>query len=308
MGTNYSSKVVNVAIKELGYQEKKSNAYLEYKHKNVGSNNYTKYGKSQGCNGQPWCDAFVDWCFIEAYGRENAKKLLNGFSNYTPDSAQKFKNIDRYYKRGKTTPKKGDVIFFYSSSLGRIGHTGIVEKVDTINKKVHTIEGNTSSNANEFERDGGCVARKIYSFSDTKIDGYGRPAYDKKPTVKTIRKCNLYKKKYIKGGKYTSLQMNTVVGFIKDCGDGWSQVSYKGEKGYVKNTCLNKKGLSRYNNGFILVDNTPLRASNSKTSKVLCKLSKKTKVKVVGKGKFWVNVKYDSIDGFVYYKKINFNQ
>lgn len=161
-------KVLEIAKNEVGYLEKATNSMLESKTGNAGSNNYTKYGKVMGCNGDFWCDAFVDWCFLQAYGKEKAKKLLGGFSNYTPTSAQYFKNMGRYFK----SPKVGDVIFFKNST--RICHTGLVYKV--CGNKVYTIEGNTSSEAGVV-RNGGAVAYKCYDLSNSRIAGYGRPNY-----------------------------------------------------------------------------------------------------------------------------------
>ena len=60
--------MIRVALAEEGYLEKRTNDMLESKTANAGSNNYTKFGRDMGCNGQPWCDAFVDWCFKKAYG------------------------------------------------------------------------------------------------------------------------------------------------------------------------------------------------------------------------------------------------
>lgn len=48
---NTASKVIEVAKKEVGYLEKRTNARLRSKTKNAGSNNYTKYGKWFGMNG-----------------------------------------------------------------------------------------------------------------------------------------------------------------------------------------------------------------------------------------------------------------
>lgn len=162
-------KVLEVAAKELGYFEKKTNAMLESKTSNTGDRNYTKYGKAMGCNGCAWCDAFVDWCFVQAYGKDNAKKLLGGFSNYTPTSAENFKKAGRWHE---ANPKPSDVIF-YKNSL-RICHTGIVEKVE--NGYVITIEGNTSSGP-QIIPNGGGVHRKKFALSNPRIAGYGRPDY-----------------------------------------------------------------------------------------------------------------------------------
>lgn len=169
-------KVIDAALEEVGYLEKKTNAQLDDKTANAGSNNYTKYArdyaKHSGINvqGQPWCDVFVDEMFVKAFGVEAAKKLLGGFSAYTPTSAQYFKNRKQWYT---SAPKPGDIIFFKNTQ--RICHTGIVEKAD--NKYVYTIEGNTSG-ASGVIANGGGVCRKTYDLNNARIAGYGRPAYD----------------------------------------------------------------------------------------------------------------------------------
>ena len=173
-------KLIAIAEGEIGYLEKKSNKDLDSKTANAGSANYTKYNRdmkawarSAGINDQ-WCQNFVDWCFVTAFGLENAKKLLGTFTNYTPTGSNAFKKRDAYIKRGKGKPKRGDVIYFYSSSKGRIGHVGIVYKVGS--STVYTIEGNTSG-ASSLVTNGGGVKKKSYSMSSTYIDGYGSVDY-----------------------------------------------------------------------------------------------------------------------------------
>ena len=85
-------KVLEIAFDEVGYLEKASAKNLDDKTANAGDANYTKYARDlyPSLQGQAWCDMFVDWCFVKAYGKETAKKLLGGFSAYTPDSAQYF--------------------------------------------------------------------------------------------------------------------------------------------------------------------------------------------------------------------------
>ena len=173
-------KLIATAEAEIGYLEKKSNKDLDSKTGNAGSNNYTKYNrdmkawaKSAGLHDQ-WCQNFVDWCFVTAFGLELAKKLIYTFTNYTPSGSGAFKKRDRYIKRGKGKPKRGDVIYFYSSAKGRIGHVGIVYKVT--GSKVYTIEGNTSG-ASTLVTNGGGVRKKSYSLKSTYIDGYGSVDY-----------------------------------------------------------------------------------------------------------------------------------
>lgn len=182
---NYASKVIDIALAEVGYLEKKSNKDLYDKTANAGSANYTKYGKEMH-DLYPkvmdfpaaWCDAFADWCFQKAYGVSNAKALLGGnFDDYTPNSAQLYKNKKAWH----ASPKVGDQIFFTNGS--RINHTGLVYKVDST--KVYTIEGNTSG-ASGVIANGGGVCKKSYSLSYSKIAGYGRPKYDVEPTTYTL--------------------------------------------------------------------------------------------------------------------------
>lgn len=157
-------KLISTASAEIGYMEKASNKNLDDKTANAGKGNFTKYARdlvnligSPYSQGAAWCDMFVDWCFIQTFGKDNAKKMLGGWSAYTPTSANFYKNSQRFFK----SPKVGDQIFFKNSE--RINHTGIV--VNISNDIVYTIEGNSSNQ----------VIQRSYYTNDKKIAGYGRP-------------------------------------------------------------------------------------------------------------------------------------
>ncbi len=175
------SKVIAIAKAEVGYLEKKSMASLDDKTANAGSGNFTKYWKalSNGMQGQPWCQCFVDWCFMQAFGTVKAKELLCGSGKiwcfYTPTAAEYFKTAKQWITKD---PKAGDIIYFKNSS--RIHHVGIVEKV--VGGTVYTIEGNTSGGSAVIANGGG-VCRKSYPVGNSSIAGYGRPAYTE--TAKT---------------------------------------------------------------------------------------------------------------------------
>lgn len=182
---NYASKLIEIATAEVGYLEKASNSNLDSKTGNAGSRNYTKYARdlakisgfyNGNKNGYAWCDVFVDWCFVQAFGVAEAKKLLNHgqYGAGCVYSSQYFRNINRFYQ----APKVGDVIFF--GSKGEEYHTGIVYKVDS--DYVYTIEGNTSG-ASGVIANGGGVCKKSYKINYYKITGYGRPNYDKEPVA-----------------------------------------------------------------------------------------------------------------------------
>lgn len=165
-----AEKLISIATQEIGYLEKKSAMQLDDKTANAGSNNYTKYARDlyPSLQGQAWCDMFVDWCFVQAFGQVAARQLIGGgFSAYTPTSARYYKNQGRYFKEN---PQPGDQIFFKNSQ--RICHTGIVEKVS--GGMVYTIEGNTSAGSAVIPN-GGAVCRKQYPVTASGIDGYGRP-------------------------------------------------------------------------------------------------------------------------------------
>ena len=199
---NYVSTVLKIAEAEIGYLEKASNANLDDKTANAGSANYTKYGRDMckitsvyGTHAA-WCDCFIDWCFVQAFGQVEAEKLLGGFSGYTPTSAGYFKNKKQWY----SSPKVGDIIFFKNST--RICHTGIVIKVS--GDTVYTIEGNTSSGP-EVVPNGGAVCAKSYRLNNPNIAGYGRPAYDIEP-VSSVPET--------KNGEYFGLDISSYQGNI----------------------------------------------------------------------------------------------
>lgn len=180
-------KVVSIAINELGYREKRSNEQLNEKTANAGTNNYTKYanyldslggfynGKK---NGYAWCDVFVDWCFVQAFGEENALALLcqskGGSGAGCTYSMGYFRNKKQFIRRSEGKPQVGDQIFF-GTGLDNSTHTGLVVAVD--DSKVYTIEGNTNDNPTVVAEGIG-VYQKTYSLSKSSIIGYGRPSFN----------------------------------------------------------------------------------------------------------------------------------
>ena len=170
--------VVGIAEAEIGYCEKASNANLNDKTANAGSNNWTKYaayfdaqrgtynfynGRKNGPAGE-WCDMFFDWVQCQAWGIDTARKML-----YQPmDSCGAGCVYSAAYYRANgawtLTPRVGDQIFF--GSKGNENHTGIV--VDVSSDKVWTVEGNANNR----------VMRREYALNAGNIAGYGRPDYN----------------------------------------------------------------------------------------------------------------------------------
>ncbi len=147
--------LVKTALAEVGYSE--------------GANNYNKYANGVAkyfgwdVQNQPWCDVFVDWCFINSFGGQTAAILtyqpVGGFSALCSASANYYKANGAWF----TTPQIGDQAFFNVS--GGINHTGIV--VGVSGGVVTTVEGNSSD----------AVRRNSYGVSSSYIAGFGRPKW-----------------------------------------------------------------------------------------------------------------------------------
>lgn len=147
-------KLILIVKNEIGYLEKKSNIQLDDKTANAGSNNYTKYWRDikPSYQGQPWCAAFVSWCFMKAFGLDKAKKLLKHWPYvYCPTMSELF-TLNSY-------PKIGDIVIFYHN--GTFTHTGVVTAV--IGDKFYTIEGNTSGASGIIANGGGVCAKSYYN-------------------------------------------------------------------------------------------------------------------------------------------------
>lgn len=123
-------------------------------------------------------------CIMDnAYAK--GKKLFWGdYFQYTPTGVSLAKKAGQYITDGSKV-QRGDLAFFYYSSLGRVGHV-LAAYVVSVNQTKQTIyiksiEGNTSGVA--YERNGGMVAIKEYTikFSEiggkNKFNGFARPMY-----------------------------------------------------------------------------------------------------------------------------------
>ena len=143
---NSAQQVISIALAEVGYREKASNASLDDPAANAGSGNWTKYARDLAAagyyngnkNGYAWCDVFVDWCFFKAFGHDaqNVQCQTGDLGAACIYSAQYFMMQGRYDQ----TPKPGDQVFINVN--GQIGHTGIV--VEISNTTITVVEGNSS--------------------------------------------------------------------------------------------------------------------------------------------------------------------
>lgn len=258
-------KVIDVALAEVGYLEKENNADLDSKTGNAGDKNYTKYARDLDAlgfyNGRKqsiaWCDVFVDWCFVQAYGLEAALKLTNqplGKNNCGAGckySRQYYKDKGQLYD----TPQAGDQIFFYpSNGIGgtTIQHTGLVYAVDST--YIYTVEGNTSG-ASGVVANGGGVCKKKYKRSYERLAGFGRPDYGMTVSVEpaqpadtatptpapdesgngkknviiqcTSGKVNIRQGDSTSYGRVAQLSKGTTLEYVATSPNGWHAVRYK---------------------------------------------------------------------------------
>ena len=104
------------------------------------------YNKEVGVPlGSSWCGSFVG-SNLTWQGVENPN------SAWSPNYAQPKDIIWKAKRKNNITLKEGDVVTFYYSNLGRVGHTGFYVKTDN-NGYFITIEGNTN-NGGSREGDG----------------------------------------------------------------------------------------------------------------------------------------------------------
>ena len=166
-----ATQVIAIALGEVGYREKASNASLDLAAANAGTGNWTKYARdlwnagyyNGNKNGYAWCDVFVDWCFFKAFGKTEGQLVecqTGPLGAACPYSAGYYKALGRYDRE----PRSGDQVFFQQQ--GALVHTGIVAEVTA--SQIVTVEGNSSN----------MVAKRTYKRSDSYIDGYGHPRYD----------------------------------------------------------------------------------------------------------------------------------
>ena len=170
----YASDVLYYFRQHLGYHEKDSLDEL-YDDKVRGKENYTKFAyemdtKYSGfydrkCNGIPWSCVFFDYCFIEAFKEDDARKVLH---LPKPNKGYDINEALAYYKQvgafGQEA-KLGAQIFIAQEDGTLFEETGIVSKI--FHNGVSVISGDNNHAVHELR----------YQYEKSNIIGFGYPGY-----------------------------------------------------------------------------------------------------------------------------------
>ena len=184
---NQRVDIVNVAKSQVGYQEGSSRSSLSGT--SYGGSNCTEYGDWYGMQDM-WCAMFVSWCAKVA----GISSSIVTYHSYTPTGLNWFKSQGRAYSRstvanGGYTPIPGDIVYFKSGrNSNPTNHIGIVTGYS--GGTLYTVEGNTSSAT--VSTNGGAVAAKSYSISNTYIVYICKPAYTSGDSVVTSSWVNTF--------------------------------------------------------------------------------------------------------------------
>lgn len=152
---------------QVGYTcENKDNKYA----RDIDNNHPEWYNGKK--NKFDWCTVFFDDGFIQCFGEEKARKMLNRPKKSLGAGVRYSREYLKSIGRVGNEPRIGAAIYFGSLPYPR--HIGFVYDVDS--KYVYTIEGNTT-----YKGKNGVDYRK-YSRSCSDILDYGYPIYDVDPT------------------------------------------------------------------------------------------------------------------------------
>jgi len=148
-------KILEIAYSQVGYIEKPVNI--------------TKYGRHFKSNPAQWCGLFVMWVFDKAG--------YHDFPNtaYTPNGVKEWKERKLWKTSGEVKP--GSIVYFDfpGDGINRVSHVGIAV-LHLANNQVLCIEGNTSTQSNKDQRNGGEVC--ITSRHPNYIVGWAEPEYE----------------------------------------------------------------------------------------------------------------------------------
>jgi hypothetical protein len=118
--------------------------------------------------GKPWCGVFAGTALRSAGVKVNSR--VAGVALICED-AEKGVNGWLSFSKDPTTARAGDAVVLF----GRGTHVGLVIKNDRENKRLHTIEGNTSAGTTGSQSNGGGVYKRERPY--THVYGIAVPRY-----------------------------------------------------------------------------------------------------------------------------------
>ena len=291
MATTYAEDIMRIALAEVGTSEKPANS------NNVKYNTWFYNRVVHGSN-YPWCCAFVNWVFDKA----GANYLFYDGKKTAGTQTLEAWGIKKKLKVPKGDGRYGDIVLF-GFGKSYVHHVGFIIKKNA-DGTYQTVEGNTSRTSDD---NGGSVMIRTRRQSD--INTILRPAYNLHPLIKVKGSTRKWAKEDVKSKTLDKFTSNDKVRWVKDMKNGWSQVISlaDGEIGYMKNTKLNKVGLTGWKTAKIK-KSAAFRANNSIKAKKLRKanFAVGTEIKIVTKRKNWTHVIYKGEGGYVATKKIKF--
>lgn len=173
--------VIELALSEVGYLGKKSNAKLYEKTANT-SGKYNKYAQelyeagyyNANKNGFNYCAIFVDWLFYHLAGSKEDAIEVKPYNIYNA-SCTWCKKAYQSAGRLSDKPEIGAQVFF-KNSAGEVTHTGIIVDINS-DEGIVTVEGNVSNN----------VVTCTYDLTNSRLDSFGLPFYEEEPEEDGIK-------------------------------------------------------------------------------------------------------------------------
>lgn len=147
-----------------------------------GSNRVKYWEVMPSWNGQPWCVAFLLWCFRKA---GEAMAFFGGAFTASCSTL-----LAWYKSQGQIVPvedvQPGDIVLLNFHGSKDPEHCGLVVSVSRWSdghRAIYTVEGNTTATgASGSESNGGCVGEKLrYEYQ---VVAVCRPQYKEEETVK----------------------------------------------------------------------------------------------------------------------------
>ncbi|MEU3352661.1 CHAP domain-containing protein [Streptomyces sp. NPDC037389] len=195
---NTAKALLDEAAKHIGYRE--------------GPNNDNMFGRWYPMNNEPWCAMFVSYC---AWKTDN-DDIIPKFA-YCPNGVAWFKARDQWSR----TPSVGAIVFYGTEGQD---HVEMVESFT--DSEIVTIGGNTNDDGSS---NGDGVYRRRISRSNTRIYGYGHPAYKNDEDFDMPKRVSLARKTEV------ALKRNTVtqIPFDDEYSDGGDQHPDKGGPAFI---------------------------------------------------------------------------